>query len=144
MAKDQVRKMLQETSALFMQTIAELDKVSNEQLDQRVKLFSREVPRRNAAYDLGNHLREHSIHVQKLLEKVGAQGASQTEAQRIIRENSMALGAFIAAFSLVNDEDLDKEFENQTPRKIIEHIRIGMQTQLGAITSAPVTPAPTA
>ncbi len=129
--------MLQETSALFMQASAELEKLSNEQLDQRVKLFSREVPKRVAAYDLGNHLREHSIHVQKLLEKVGAPGGNQTEAQRIIRENSIALGAFMAAFSLVNDEDLDKEFENQTPRKIIDHVRSAMQTQTASIMSTP-------
>ena len=46
------------------------------------------------------------------------------------------------AFSLVNDEDLDKSFENQTPRKILEHVQGGIKSDIGFFAAAPVPPAP--
>ncbi len=128
-----------------MQAIAELDKLSNEQLVQRIKMYGgRENPRRAAAYDLANHIREHSIHIQKLMDAVGAQGSKQTEAQRIMREGCVSLGTFMAAFSLVNDEDLEKSFENQTPRKILEHVQGGIKSDIGFFAAPALPPAPSA
>ncbi len=135
MSKEQIQKLLNDMVTAYNQVAPALNGLTNQQLETVVKPFRNEQSARNALYGIGNHVREHSVHVQKVMQVTGAAGAHPTEAQNIMRDNNVALAAFISSFSLLNDEDLDKEFENQSPRKIIEHVKHAITTAGQAVIS---------
>lgn len=101
-----------------------VSRLSNTQLDTQVPAFGgRQTPLRNSVYSPVFQSLEHTVHVAKILQVTGAPGAQATESQAILSEAAAALGKFIALYSRMTDEDLDRSFENQTPRGVAEHIR---------------------
>ena len=43
--------------------------------------------------------------------------------ETILEEAGESLGRFKALFARMSDEDLDREFEENTPRKVLEHVK---------------------
>ena len=123
MANEQTRKLISDLVEAYNQAAAAGLQLQDAELEKKVPIFRGEQSKRAILYGLGNHAREHSIHIQKVLQETGAAGARGTEALDIIREANAAMAAFLSAFSRVTDNDLDKEFESQSPRKIIEHVK---------------------
>ena len=123
MAKEVVSKLVKDFVALYNEVSQTASALKNEQLDVKVPIFRGEQAKRGIMYGIGNHMREHSVHIQKILRVTKASGSNPTEAQDIMRENNDALAVYLSIFSRINDEDLDNEFENQTPRKIMEHVQ---------------------
>ena len=122
MTNEQASKLLSDLVSLYYQVTQTASDLTSEQLEAVVPFGRSERQKRSILYGIGDHMREHSVHIQKLLQKTGAPGAMPTESQNIMGVNNAALAAYISAFSLVTDQDLDKEFEGTTPRKIMEHV----------------------
>ena len=78
---------------------------------------------RGILYMMTGHPREHTVHLKKLLQETDAPGGRPSEAQTILEEAGESMGRFKALFARMTDEDLDREFEEQTPRKILEHVK---------------------
>ena len=124
MSNSETLRLLDEVMEAQRECEAAAATLTDEQLDRKVTLRSnREVTIRMVLYMLVGHPREHSVHLKKLLQETGAQGARPSEAQLILEQGSQSLGAFAGAFSRMTDIDLEREFEGETPRTILEHVK---------------------
>ncbi len=124
MARTQVNALIDGLIAAYKETAEAASKLSNEQLDTQVPGYGgRTNPLRNALYSPVGQAREHTIHVAKILQVTHAPAAQPTEAQAILAEAGQALGQFIGLLARLNDDDLDRSFEDQTPRKVADHVR---------------------
>jgi hypothetical protein len=66
---------------------------------------------------------EHTIHITKVLQMTGASGAQPTEVQSMLAAAAETIGAFTGLYARIQDSDLENSFEDQTPRKVAEHVR---------------------
>jgi hypothetical protein len=112
-------KVLESFQDLYQQAAG----LTDQQLDQRVPAFGgREVGVRQLLYQCMSHAREHSVHLNKILQQTGAPGAQPSEAQLILVQVAEALGALHGALARLSDADLDRQYEEHTPRKVLEHV----------------------
>jgi len=124
MARTQVNALIDSLLAAYKETAETVSQVPNAQLDAQVPSFGgRTTTLRNMVYQAVWQPREHTIHVNKILQTTHAPAAQPTEAQAILAEAGQAVGLFIGLLARLSDEDLDRSFEDQTPRKVAEHIR---------------------
>lgn len=128
MARTQVNALVDSLWAAYRDCAEAAGRLSNVQLDAQVPSWGgRQAPLRNMLYQAVNQPLEHTIHVAKILQVTGAPGAQATEAQHILSEAAEMLGMFTGLFARITDEDLDRSFENQTPRAVAEHVRGSIQ-----------------
>ena len=124
MARTQVNALVDSLVAAYKDAVETVDKLTDSQLDTQVEGFGgRVAPLRGSVYNMVWQSREHAVHVNKILGATGAKAAHPTEAQAILGEAGQALGQFMALLARLNDEDLDRSFEDQTPSKVAEHVR---------------------
>lgn len=124
MSNQEVQRLLEEISAAHRTCEEEAATLTDQQLDRSVTMRSgREMNVRGILYMMTGHPREHTVHLKKLLQQTDAPGGRPSEAQNILEEAGMSLGRFKALFARLTDEDLDREFEEQTPRKVLEHMK---------------------
>ncbi|MSQ40466.1 MAG: hypothetical protein EXR55_02150 [Dehalococcoidia bacterium] len=134
MARTQVNALIDGLIASYKETAETVSQLSNEQLDTQVPGFGgRTAPLRGSIYSPVWQSKEHAIHVTKILQVTHSPAAQPTEAQAILAEMGQAMGQFIGLLARLSDEDLDRTFEDQTPRKVAEHVR---NTIVGARTRA--------
>lgn len=136
MSKTQCQQLLQEVATIQQQCILEACELNNQQLDKTVPLGRREVAARFILYQMVGHPREHTVHLQKVLQKTGASGAQPNEAQLILGEAAESFGDFVGLFARMSDEDLDREYEGHSPRKVLEHMKSAYQLYLQGIQQA--------
>ena len=110
--------------------------LSNEQLDNEVTIGSRELPVLNVLYMLVAHPREHSIHINKILQANNAPTAMPTEAQMILSKAKESMGELLGTFARLEDSDLEREFEGHSLREILEHLKRAHENYLAAIEGA--------
>lgn len=122
MSSTETRRLTDEATAALRSCAAMAVTLSNEELDKPVTFGRQELNVRTILYRMANHAREHTVHVKKLLAETGAPSAHPSEAQLIVELASETLGAFTGLVARMTDDDLDREFEGQTPRKILEHV----------------------
>ncbi|MBI4329065.1 MAG: hypothetical protein HY685_04270 [Chloroflexi bacterium] len=128
MARTQVNALVDSLWAAYRDCAEAAGRLSNAQLDTQVPSWGgRQAALRNMLYQTVNQPLEHTIHVAKILQVTGAPGAQPTEAQHILSESAEMLGMFTGLFARISDEDLDRSFENQTPRAVAEHVRGAIQ-----------------
>ncbi len=124
MSRTEVQQMLDEITAAHRNCEDDASILTNEQLDRSISMRSgRQTSVRGILYMMTGHTKEHTVHMKKLLQETGAPGASPSEAHLILEEAGEALGRLKALFARMSDDDLDREFEEQTPRKILEHVK---------------------
>lgn len=124
MARTQVNALIDSLIAAYKESAETLSQLSDVQLDTQVQGYGgRTNPLRGALYNAVWQPKEHTIHVNKILHVTHAPAAQPTEAQAILAESGQALGQFIGLLARLSDEDLDRSFEDQTPRKVAEHLR---------------------
>ena len=124
MARTQVNALIDGLIAAYKETAETVSQLSDTQLDTQVPGFGgRTAPLRNSVYSPVWQAKEHAIHVAKILRVTHAPMAEPTEAQAILAETAQSLGQFIGLLARLNDEDLDRSFEDQTPRKVADHVR---------------------
>ncbi len=124
MSRTQVNALIDSLVASYKEAAETVAKVSNTHLDTPVAGFQgRVAPLRGSIYNMVWHPREHVIHLNKVLQESKAPTATPNEAQAILAESGQAIGQLIGLLARLNDEDLDRSFEDQTPRKVIEHVR---------------------
>ncbi len=124
MARTQVNALIDSLIAAYKESAETLSQLSDTQLDTQVQGYGgRTNPLRGSLYNGVWQSREHTIHVNKILRVTHAPAAQPTEAQAILAESGQALGQFIGLLARLSDEDLDRSFEDQTPRKVAEHVR---------------------
>lgn len=124
MARTQVNALIDGLIAAYKESAETLSQLSDVQLDTEVPGYGGRIyPLRSSLYNNVFQPKEHTIHVTKILQVTHAPVAQPTEAQAILAESGQALGQFIGMLARLSDEDLDRSFENQTPRKVAEHLR---------------------
>lgn len=111
-------------------------RLTNQRLDTTVQMGTREVIARNVLYMLVAHPREHSVHINKILQATGATGAMPTESQMILARAKESMGELLGTFARLDDSDLDREFEGHTLRSILEHLTRSHRGYLTAIEKA--------
>ncbi|MBI4289444.1 MAG: hypothetical protein HY671_13590 [Chloroflexi bacterium] len=136
MSKAQTMQLIQEVMAVYQQCMLEGSALTNEQLDKVVPLGKREVPARNILYNMVAHPREHSIHLQKVLQKTGSPASQPTEAQLILEKAAEAFGSLAGLIVRTSDDDLERESEGHTPKKVLEHVKYAYEIYLKAIQQA--------
>ena len=124
MTRTQVDALIDGLVAQFKETAETVVKLTDAHLDTPVEGFGgRVAPLRGAIYNPVNQAKEHAIHIQKILMATKAPAAAPTEAQAILAEAGQSLGQFIGLLARLTDADLDRSYEDQTPRKVAEHVR---------------------
>ena len=124
MSNREVQQLLEEIAAAHHACEEEAATLTNQQLDRPVTMRSgRQMNVRGILYLMTGHPREHTVHLKKLLQETDAPGARPSEAQTIMEEAGESLGRFKALFARMSDEDLDRESEGHTPRKVLEHVK---------------------
>lgn len=124
MSNKETQRLLEEVMAVHRQFETVAASLANEELTRPVPMRTRtNATVRTVLYIVGNHAREHTVHLKKLLQATGAPGARPSEAQHVLEQAGEAMGAFQSAFARITDADLDREYEDQTPRKILEHMK---------------------
>ncbi|GEM_PF-2550841 len=124
MARTQLNALIDSLIASYKETAETVSQLSNEQLDTQVPGYGgRTAPLRGALYSPAFQSKEHAIHINKILQVTHAPAAQPTEAQAILAEVGQAVGQLIGLLARLSDEDLDRSFEDQTPRKVAEHVR---------------------
>ncbi len=113
--------------------ISKAAQLTNEHLDNEVTMGTRQVIARNVLYMLVGHPREHSVHINKILQATGAPSAAPTEAQMILARAKESMGDLLGTFARLDDSDLDREQEGYTLRGILEHLTRAHQNYLSAI-----------
>jgi hypothetical protein len=114
--------------AAYAELVETAGGLSNEQLDTQVAGFGgRSTTLRNMVYQAVYQPLEHTIHITKLLQVTGASGAEPTEAQLMLKAAAETLGAFTGLYARIADEDIENSFEDQTPRRVAEHVRSSIQ-----------------
>ena len=124
MSNQEVQRLLEEITAAHRACEEGAATLTNQDLDRSVTMRTgREMNVRGILYMMTGHPREHTVHLKKLLQETDAPGGRPSEAQTILEEAGESMGRFKALFARMTDEDLDREFEEQTPRKILEHVK---------------------
>ena len=126
MARTEVNALIDSLWAAYKEYADAASRLTNAQLDTQVAGFGgRQVALRNMLYQSIYQPVEHTTHVAKILQETGA--PRPTEVQLMLAEAGAALGRFTALFARINDEDLGRSFEDQTPRRVAEHVRGSIQ-----------------
>ena len=136
MSKEQTIQLIQDVASIYQQCMMEAASLTNEQLDKVVPLGKREVPARAILYNMVAHPREHSIHLQKVLQKTGSAAAQPAEAHLILSAAAESFGALNGLIARTSDDDLDKEFEGHSLRKVLEHVKFAYGLYLNGIQQA--------
>lgn len=136
MSNTQTEKLLQELAAIQQQCMMEASGLTNEQLDKNVPLGRGERPTRAILYQMVAHPREHLVHLQKVLQKTGSPASQPTEAQLILNQAAESFGVFVGLFARTTDDDLDREFEGHSIRKVLEHVKMAYGLYLNGIQQA--------
>ena len=124
MSNQEVQRLLEEITAAHQACEEGAATLTNQELDRSVTTRTgRQMNVRGILYMMTGHPREHTVHLKKLLQETDAPGGRPSEAQTILEEAGESMGRFKALFARMTDEDLDREFEEQTPRKILEHVK---------------------
>ena len=124
MARTQVNALIDGLVAAYKEAAETISQLTDAQLDTQVQGYGgRTNPLRGSLYNGVWQSREHTIHVGKILHVTHAPAAHPTEAQAILAEAGQALGQFIGLLARLSDDDLDRSFEDQTPRRVAEHVR---------------------
>lgn len=72
LSKEVVSRLLKDFVLLYNEVSQTASDLKNEQLDVKVPTFRGEQAKRDVMYGIGKHMREHSIHMQKLLRTTNA------------------------------------------------------------------------
>lgn len=127
MAREELKKLINDVVAQQERSIVHANILRNEQLDATFTVTGpngpREMVMRTVLYNLVNHPREHSVHLAKILQKTGSPLAQPTEAQVIAAKGKEAFGEVEAVLACLDDKDLDREFEGHTVRSVLTHLR---------------------
>ena len=116
--------------------IEKATQLTNQQLDNEVTIGTREVIARTVLYMLVAHPREHSVHINKILQDTNAPAAAPTEAQMILARAKESMGELLGTFARLDDSDLDRESEGHTLRGVLEHLAGAHRNYLAAIEKA--------
>lgn len=133
MARDEIKKLIAQVVEYQEACIAKSKDLTNEQLDTTWTSGTRQRNLRTALYNLSSHSREHSVHLQKILQKTGSPLAQPTEAQAILAKGKEAWGELEAVLACMDDKDLDRNFEGHSPRIVLEHLRDAHKSYLAQI-----------
>ena len=137
MSRTEVAGLINSLWAAYEELAATAAGVSNMQLDTQVASFGgRQTTLRNMVYQAVFQPLEHTIHVTKILQVTGAAGAEPTEAQLMLMAAAETLGRFTGLYARIADEDLERSFEDQTPRRVAEHVRSSIQNSRNRIREA--------
>lgn len=136
MPKEQTMQLIQDVASIYQQCMMEAASLTNEQLDKVVPLGRREVPARTILYNMVAHPKEHAVHLQKVLQKAGSAASQPSEAQLILSEAAESFGTLSGLVARTSDDDLDKEFEGHSLRKVLEHVKFAYGLYLSGIQQA--------
>ncbi len=136
MSKEQTIQLIQDVTNVYQQCMMEAASLTNEQLDKVVPVGKREIPARTVLYNMVAHPREHSIHLQKILQKTGSPASQPSEAQLILSAAAESFGALSGLVARTSDADLDKEFDGHSLRKVLEHVKYAYGLYLSGIQQA--------
>ncbi len=136
MSKDQTTQLIQDVAMVYLQCLLEATSLTNEQLDKVVPVGKREIPARTILYNMVAHPREHSIHLQKILQKTGSPASQPSEAQLILSEAAESFGSLSGLIARTSDADMDKEFDGHSLRKVLEHVKFAYGLYLNGIQHA--------
>ena len=124
MSRTQVDALTDNLWASYKELVAIAGGLSNEQLDSQVTAFGgRQTTLRNLVYQAVYQPLEHTIHVTKVLQMTGAPCVQPTEAQLMLKAVAETLGMFTGLYARISDEDLERSLEDQTPRRVADHVR---------------------
>ena len=118
----QLQRLVEDLVAVQAQCASLAVGLADEKLEQRVALGQRETALRNILYQMVVHPREHTVHLSKVLQATASAHARPTEAQLIVEQASQSLGTLLGLLARLTDEDLDREFEGHSLRKVLEHL----------------------
>lgn len=138
----EVKRLVNELLAMQEQATEEALKLTDEQLDAMIKMGDREQPLRYFLYQMVVHPREHAVHLGKVFQHTGSKAAQPSEAQAIMEYAKESLGALLGVLARATDEDLDREYESHSLRKVLEHLKLAHSYYLSRIkkVTAPQTP----
>ena len=119
----EVKRLLDELAAMQVQASEEALKLSDQQLDATVKSGDREQPVRYFLYQMVVHPREHYVHLNKVFRHTGSGIIQPSEAALIVEQAKQSLGALVGLLARANDDDLDKEYDGHSLRKVLEHLK---------------------
>jgi hypothetical protein len=123
MARTQVNALIDQLIAAYKESAETVSQLSNEQLDTQVEGFGgRMAPLRGSVYNAVWQPTEHAIHIEKILQVTKSPAANVSESQAILAQSGAAIGQLIGLLARLDDSDLDRSFEDQTPRKVVEHV----------------------
>ncbi len=123
MAREQVNALIDQLIAAYKEAAETVSKLTNEQLDTQVEGYGgRMAPLRGSIYNAVMQPTEHAIHIQKILQVTKSPSAEISEAEAILAQSGIAVGQLIGLLARLDDSDLDRSFEDQTPRKVVEHV----------------------
>ncbi|MDO8636342.1 MAG: hypothetical protein Q7R34_08900 [Dehalococcoidia bacterium] len=136
MSKEQTIQLIKDVASIYQQCVMEAASLTNEQLDKVVPVGKREIPARTILYNMVAHPREHSIHLQKILQKTGSPASQPSEAQLILSEAAESFGSLSGLIARTSDDDMDKEFEGHSLRKVLDHVIFAYGLYLNGIQQA--------
>ena len=137
MARTQVNGLIDSLWSACKELVEMAGGLSNAQLDTQVTTFGgRQTTLRNTMYQAVYQPLEHTIHITKVLQVTEASGAEPTEAQLMLKAVAESLGMFTGLYARIADEDLERSFEDQTPRRVAEHVRASIDNARNRVREA--------